>query len=105
MAVYPRLHIHVCVLNRFRPVQLFAASWTVAHQAPLSMGFSRQEHYSGLPFPPPESVPDPRTELTAPVSPALAGRFLTSQSPGKPQTPWWEKQKPNVMPRPLPEMS
>ena len=49
MAVYFRLHIHVCVLNRFRHVQLFAASWTVAHQAPQSMGFSRQEYQSGLP--------------------------------------------------------
>ena len=44
--------------------------WTVAHQAPLSMGFSRQEDWSGLPFPPPEDLPDPGTEPTSPASPA-----------------------------------
>ena len=46
----------VCVLSR---LQLFATSWTVAHQAPLSMGFSRQEDWSGLPCPPPRDLPDP----------------------------------------------
>ena len=44
------------VLNR---VQLFATPWTVAHQAPLSVGFSRQEYWSGLPFPSPEDIPNP----------------------------------------------
>ena len=56
-------------------VQLFATLWTVAHQAPLSMGFSRQEYWSGLPFPSPGDLPHPVIE---PVSPALAGRFFTS---------------------------
>ena len=52
----------------FSRVRLFGTPRTVAHQAPLSMGFSRQEHWSGLPFPPSGDLPDPGTE---PVSPAL----------------------------------
>ena len=59
----------------------FATSWTVAHQAPLSMVFSRQEYWSGLPFPFPGVLPNPRTENT---SPALASRFFTSQPWEKP---------------------
>ena len=65
-------------------VQLFATPWTVAHQAPLSLGFSRQEYWSGLPFPPPGDLPDPGIELMSPVSPALAGRFFTTEPLGKP---------------------
>ena len=57
--------------------------WTIAHQAPLSMGFSRQEYWSGLPFPSPEDLPNPGIK---PVSPALAGRFLTTVLPGKPES-------------------
>ena len=52
-------------------VQLFATPWTIAHQAPLSMGFFRQEYWSGLPFPPPEDLPDPGIKPMLPVSPAL----------------------------------
>ena len=52
-------------------VQLFATLWTVARQAPLSMGFPRQENWNGLPFPPPEDLPDPGIEPVSPVSPAL----------------------------------
>ena len=48
---------------------------SVALPVPLSMRFSRQEYWSGLPFPPPEDLPDPRLEPTSPVSPALAGRL------------------------------
>ena len=55
--------------------------WTVACQAPLSMEFSRQEHWSGLPFPPPGDLPDPGIE---PSSPELAGGFFTIEPPGKP---------------------
>ena len=51
--------------------------WTVAHQAPLSMELSRQEYWSGLPFPIPGDLPDPGIEPTSPVSPALAGGFFT----------------------------
>jgi len=52
--------------------------------APLSMEFSRQKYWSGLPFPPPEDLPDPGIEPTSPVSPALAGGFFTPESLGKP---------------------
>ena len=55
--------------------------WTVAHQAPLSMGFSRQEYWSGLPFPSPGDLPDPGIK---PRSPALQEDALTSEPPGKP---------------------
>ena len=55
--------------------------WAVAHQAPLSMGFSRQKYWSGLPFPPPGDPPNP---VTKPVSPVLAGGFFTTELPGKP---------------------
>ena len=58
--------------------------WTVACQAPLSMEFSRQEYWSGFPFPSPGDLPDPGIKSASPVSPALAGRFFTSEPPGKP---------------------
>ena len=61
-------------------VRLFATPWTVAHQAPLSMGFSRQEYWSGLSFPSPGDLHDPGTE---PRSPALQADTLTSEPPGK----------------------
>ena len=54
--------------------------WTVACQAPLSVGFFRQEYWSGLPFPSPGDLPDPGVE---PQSPALAGGFFTTEPPGK----------------------
>ena len=63
-------------------VRLFATSWTVAHQAPPSMGFFRQEYWSGLPFPSPGDLLDPGIE---PRSPALQADALTSEPPG--QTP------------------
>ena len=59
----------------------FETLWTVAHQAALSMGFSRQEYWSALPCPPPGDLPDPGIKL---VSPVLAGRLFTSEPPGKP---------------------
>ena len=59
-------------------VQLFATPWTVAHQSPPSMGFSRQEYWSGLPFPSPEDLPNPGIE---PRSPALQADALTSEPP------------------------
>jgi len=62
-------------------VQLFATLWTVAHQAPLSMGFSRQEYWGGLSFLSPEDLPDPGVE---PRSPSLEADTLTSEPPGKP---------------------
>ena len=62
-------------------VRLFATPWTVAYQAPPSMGFSRQEYWSGLPFPSPGDLPDPGIK---PRSPAFQANALTSELPGKP---------------------
>ena len=59
-------------------VQLFATPWTVAGQAPLSMGFPRQEYWSGLPLPPPGDLPNPGKEPTTSVFLALAGGFFTT---------------------------
>ena len=59
---------------------LFATLWTVAHQAPLSMKFSRQEYWSGLPFPPPGDLPDPGIEPASLISPALPGGFFTTSA-------------------------
>ena len=66
-------------------VPLFATPWTVACQAPLSMGFSRQEHWNGLPFPFPGDLPNPRIEPKSPVAPELTGRFLTTEPLRKPK--------------------
>ena len=66
-------------------VRLLVTPWTAACQSPLSLEFSRQEYESGLPFSTPGDLPDPRVEPESPVSPALAGRFLTSEPPGKDQ--------------------
>ena len=67
------------MLNQsFSCVQLFATLWTVAYQASLSMGFSRQEYWSRLPFPMPGDLPDPATE---PIYPALVGGYLTTLKP------------------------
>ena len=60
----------VCILSC---VWLFVIPWTLALQAPLSMGFPRQEYWSGLPFPSPGDLPDPGIELASPLSPELAG--------------------------------
>ena len=68
---FPHSHTYVCMLSRFSRVRLFATPWTAARQAPLSTGFSRQEHLSGLPSPPPGGLPDPGMEPSSPVSPAL----------------------------------
>ena len=69
-------HACVCILSH---VQLFVTSWIVAHQAPLSTGFSRQES------PSPGDLPDPGIEPKSPGSPALAGGYFTSSPPGKPK--------------------
>ena len=63
-------------------VRLFATPWTVAYQAPPSMGFSRQECWSGVPFPSPGDLPNPEIE---PRSPTLRADALPSEPPGKPQ--------------------
>ena len=65
----------------YHPSDSFETPWTVACQSSLSMGFPRQEYWSGLPFPSPEDLPNPEIE---PKFPALAGRFFTAEPPGKP---------------------
>ena len=71
----------VCMLSR---VQLFAIQWTVAYEAPLSMGFSRQENWSEWSFLSLGDLPDLETKPTSPVSHALVGGFFTTAPPGKP---------------------
>ena len=62
----------------------FVTPWTVAHQAPLSMGFPRQEYWSELPFSPPVDLPDPGIEPVSLASPALGSGFFITVPPGKP---------------------
>ena len=71
------------VLSRFSCVRLLVTLWTVAFQASLSVGFSRQEHWSGLSCPPPGDLPNPGTEPASLMSPALAGRFFTAAAAPK----------------------
>ena len=72
-------HLCVCMkLSRFSRVQRFAALWAVAHQVPLSMKFSWQEYWIGLPCPPPGDLPDPGIRPAFPASPILEGGFFTS---------------------------
>ena len=61
-------------------IWLIATLWTIAHQAPLPMGSSRQEYWSRLPYPPPGNLPDPGIESESLMSPALAGRFFTTSA-------------------------
>ena len=69
-----------CMPSHFSHVRLFATLWTVAHQTPLSMGFPRQEYWSGLPFPPPGDLSDPGIKPTSLTPPALAVGFFTSRT-------------------------
>ena len=87
----------VCVCARARActhaqslscVWLFAIPWMVVCQAPPSIRFSRQEYWSGLPFPSPGDLPDTGIEPMSSASPALAGRFFTTVPPGKPPSKW-----------------
>ena len=77
-------HVCACVLSCFSRVRFCATLRTIACQAPLSMGSSRQEYWSGLPCPPPGDLPDPRIEPVSLMSPALASMFLPPVLPGKP---------------------
>ena len=76
------------VLSRFRRVWFCATPWTVAYQAPLSMEFSRQEYWSGLPHPPPGDLPDPGIEPASLPSPALTGKFLNAPNKRRRLTGW-----------------
>ena len=77
------IYVHTQSLSH---VQLFVTPWTIAHQAPLSMGFPRQEYWRGLPFPSPGDLPNPGSE---PSSPALSGGFFTTEPSGKPHVYMW----------------
>ena len=96
--------MNICVAVSHSVVSHTSATpWTVAHQAPLTMGFSRQEYWSGLLCPPPGDIPHPGIEPRSLMSPALAGGFFTTEPPGKPVSitylvyctpevtglPWW----------------
>ena len=67
-------------VSHFSRVQVFASLWTVADQAPLSMGFSWQKQWSGLPCPPPGDLSDPGMEPVSLISPAFSGRFFTTSA-------------------------
>ena len=69
-----------CVLSH---AHLFTTLWTVAHQAPLSMGFPRQEYWNGLPFPSLGEIPDPGIKLAYPASPTSTSRFFTTDPSGE----------------------
>ena len=82
-AVSPRLSPHETPLlppRHFSHVRLFATPWTIAYQAPLPMGFPRQEYWSGLSCPPLGDLPDPGIEHASLTSPALAGEFFTTSA-------------------------
>ena len=70
-------HSSMCVLSRFSSVQLWATLWTKAFQAPLSMGFPRQEYWSGLPCAPPGDLPSPEMEPALSYVSSLVGGFFT----------------------------
>ena len=74
---------YVYMLSHFSHVWFFATPWTVARQAPLSMGFSREGYWSGLPCPSPRDLFHPGTEPATPVSQALQADLLPSEPPGK----------------------
>ena len=72
--------MYVCMPSCFSRIQLFATPWTLARQPPLSMEFSRQEYWSGLPCPPPGNLPNPGIKSMSLASPALAGGFFTTDA-------------------------
>ena len=78
------LSIHVYLLSHFSLVQLFATLWTAAHQAPMFMGFSRQEYWSGLSCSPPGDLPDQGIKPGSPVAPELLADFLPLSHWGSP---------------------
>ena len=80
LLVHCLAQVQTYVLTCFSHVQLFATPWTIACQAPLSMGFSRQEYWSGLPFPSPGDFPNPGIKPASRMSPAVAGAFFTAST-------------------------
>ena len=75
---------HAKCMRAFSVMSNSATPWTITHQAPLSLGFFKQDYCSRLPFPTPGDLPDPGIEPTSPVSPVPAGGFFTIVPPGKP---------------------
>ena len=88
-------HKPLCIISQFSHIQLFATLWTMTHQAPLSMGFSRQKYWSGLLFPTPEDLPDTRIKPTSLMCPALAGGFFATGATVRPDNTISE-QKPKM---------
>ena len=80
--------VGVCVLSHFSYIRLFVTLWTIVHQVPPSMRFSRQEYWSGLPCPPPGDPPNPGIKPVSLMSPALAGRFFTTSTTWEAQHSW-----------------
>ena len=74
--------LNPCTLSCFSRVQLFATPWTTVYQTALSMGFYRQDYWSGLPFPPPGNLLDPRIEPMSPAAPALQADSLPLSQQG-----------------------
>ena len=85
-------HLRCVVLSHFSHAQLFMTLWTIALQVPLTMGFSRQEYWSGLPCPPPGDLPDSEIEPSSRICPALGGRCFTTSAA-------WETQRAPTLPR------
>ena len=79
------LVVGACLVSRFNRVQLFLTLWTATYWTPLSMGFSRQEYWSGLLYLSPGDLPDSRIEPMIPMSPALLVGSLPTEPPGKPR--------------------
>ena len=84
---------HACVLSHFSHVQLFATLWAITPQVPLTRGFSRQEHWSALPCPPPGDLPDPGIKPKSFLSLALGGRFFITRATWEAQG--WEDEMAN----------
>ena len=78
--IYTHTCVHVHMRSCFSRVWLFGTLWTLACQTPLSMGFSRQEYWSGPPYPPPGALPDPGIEAASLRSPVLAGGFFSTSA-------------------------
>ena len=93
MAPHPPIRPMYMVLSCFSCVRLFATLWTVACQAPLSEGFSRQEYWGGLPCPPPGDLSDPGIKPASSVTPALQKDSFTTEPLGKPKKACRKHQK------------
>ena len=91
--LYLSLFYVLCCVHAkcFSHIWLFVTVSTVAHQAPLSMGFSRREYWSGLPCPPPGNLPDPGIKPASLKSPALAGQFFTTRATGEALLKYWSR--------------